>query len=43
MVQAYGRLFGTRKPVFDGRNNILRTNSATYQVTKIKKFEKNYN
>jgi hypothetical protein len=22
MVQAYGRLFGTRKPVFDGRNNM---------------------
>jgi len=22
MVQAYGRIFGTRKPVFDGRNNM---------------------
>jgi eukaryotic translation initiation factor 2C len=22
MVQAYGRLFGTRKPVFDGRSNM---------------------
>ena len=33
MVQAYGRIFGTRKPVFDGRNNMYTRDPVIHRFT----------